>query len=255
MQKTMRIFGKDKNASIPRNLIDVHSHILPGIDDGSRNMEQSLNMLKIAAEEGIGTVIATPHNMPGKGKASRGKVLEFIEDLQRRSQREGLPVNLLPGCELFYREEAKELLEREKILTLNGSGCVLVEFDVLAEKQYIVNAVREILCLGFTPVAAHVERYASLMQKDFFGIEELRRLGCLIQVNADSVAGNPGSALKKQIKRLLKEQLVDFIGTDAHSDGRRAPRMQECIAMLQKWCPSSYVKALVCENAKEYLEI
>ena len=253
----MGLFSKNKASAKTEknNIIDVHTHILPGIDDGSKNMEQSLRMLEIAEQEGIHTIIATPHNMPGKGKASPAHVRKLIEELQNEAEQNGLDITILPGCELFYREDALELLEQERILGMNDSDCILVEFDVVAQKQYIANALRNILSFGYTPVVAHVERYGALMEKGFAAIKDFRSMGCFIQVNADTVAGKCGSTLRKYAKQMLKEQLVDFIGTDAHSDRSRAPRMQECILTLYKWCPADYVEALVHGNAEEYLDI
>lgn len=251
----MGIFDKGRMPERIENIIDVHSHILPGIDDGSKNLEQSIHMLEIAVQEGIDTIIATPHNMPGKGKASADAIKEAVTALQHEADKLPLPIRVLPGCELFYREEALELLEAEAIPTLNGSLYVLVEFDVMAEKQYIVNGLREIIGLGYTPVVAHVERYASLTEKNFTTIRDLRKMGVLIQVNADTVLGKLGTALRKYAKQMLKEQLVDFIGTDAHSDRTRAPRVQECLPILYKWCSEEYVRALICGNAEKYFDI
>lgn len=251
----MGLFKRSRAAARLENIIDVHSHILPGIDDGSKSMEQSLEMLEIAVQEGIRTIIATPHNMPGKGKASPGQVEKLVRDLQTAADAQKLPITLLPGCELFYREEALELLEQEEILSLNDSACVLVEFDVMAQKPYITNAMRNVLSLGYTPVIAHVERYEALMEKGFTTLRELRAMGCLIQVNADSVTGGCTAALQKSARKLLQEQLVEFIGTDAHSSRSRAPRMQECIRFLGKWCPEDYIRALMCKNAQLYFDI
>lgn len=213
--------------------VDVHSHILPNLDDGSRSMEQSLNMLRIACEEGIRTVVATPHNMPGKGCPSRELIQEQIDALRRAAAQENIPVKILLGTEYFFREEVLELLEENCVITYPGTNCVLVEFDPYTERHYIRNAVREILSFGYTPVIAHVERYMQLMEKKK-EIDEIRQMGALIQVNSNSVTGENGRKVQKDVKALLKEGLVDLIGTDAHSDGHRAPRMLECEKYITK---------------------
>lgn len=247
----MQLFRKKK--VIP--VIDIHSHILPGIDDGSKSMEQSVEMLKIAKEEGIAAVIATPHNMPGKGKADKAQVDGLLKNLKEECEKQELFVPVLPGCEIFYREEVLDLLEQEKIQTLNNTAFVLVEFDYMSESSYIRNALKDILGLGFQPILAHVERYPSLMKNDYKEIKEFRRMHIRIQINASSVCGNAGKVVQKHVKRMLKEELADFVATDAHGIRSRAPRMRSCTDQLRKWCKEEYVESLLYKNAFDMLQI
>lgn len=232
--------------------VDIHSHILAGLDDGSRSMEQSLEMLHIAYEEGIGLVIATPHNMPGKGQPSRETVRSRIEELQNLADEEGIPIQIYMGTEYYFREKVLELLENETGIMMCGTEFVLVEFDPMVEKIYFRNAIRDILGLGCRPIVAHVERYANIM-KDKSMLCDLRKMGALIQVNAASVIGDNGRVAKKDVKHLLKERLVDFVATDAHSDGRRAPFMKKCAAYLYKKYDAEYADDLLYGNAEKYL--
>lgn len=229
--------------------IDVHSHILPGLDDGSKGLEQSVAMLRIAYEEGIGTIVATPHNMPGKGCPSAETIRKRMEALRQAAVAEGIPVRLLMGTEYFYREKVLELLEENRAITYPGTNCVLVEFDPFADRLYIRNAAREIWALGYVPVLAHVERYASLMEKNYAVIADMRKMGALIQVNCSSVIGENGRKVQKDVKALLKAGLVDLVGTDAHGDGRRAPRMMECQKYIEKKFGSGTVEQLFCARA------
>ena len=231
--------------------IDIHSHILPGMDDGSHSVEQSLAMLRIASEEGTEIIFATPHNMPGKGTPSPERVYEEVEKLQDLADEEGIPIMIVPGTEYFFREEVMELFEDEQAIPFGDSEYVLVEFDPLAEKNYIRNSLRSIMSTAYTPVLAHVERYAKVME-DIDFVEGLRKMGVLIQVNASSVIGDNGWKTKSDVKKLLKRGIVDFIGTDAHSDGRRAPRMAKCAAYLQKKYGSEYADELLYDNADYY---
>lgn len=233
------------------NYIDVHSHILPNMDDGSRSMLQSLEMLRIAYAEGITTIIATPHNMPGKGCPKTETVYRKVEELQEIAEEENIPVQILCGTEYFYREEVLEILEEDRGITMANSNCVLVEFDPMAERGYIRNALRNILSQGYKPVIAHVERYAKLMEDKSF-VKDIKLMGALVQINAASITGDNGRQAKKDTKKLLKEQLVDFVGTDAHSDGRRAPRMEKCAYILRKKYGEEYADALLFANAEYY---
>lgn len=232
--------------------IDMHSHILPGMDDGSRSMEQTLRMLEIAVSEGITTMIATPHNMPGKGCPPGSVVRRKVDELQRTAEQEGIPLEIVAGTEYYYREEVLDILEGGDVVTLGDSGCVLVEFEPLAERNYIRNAMRNILGLGYRPVIAHVERYAKLME-DVSILYDMRKNGILVQMNAMSVTGDNGRQAKKDVRGLLKKGLVDFVATDAHSDGRRAPYMEKCADVLYKKCGAGYADRLLFGNAEAYL--
>ena len=248
----MSIFGGKKKLALSE-IIDIHTHILPAVDDGSRNWDMTMHMLEIATQEGITTMVATPHHMPGKGYTSPAEIRELTGQVQAAAAEKGLDIRILPGNELFYREELLDLLEEGSIMGMNGTFHVLVEFDVMAERSYIRNAMRNILGLGYTPILAHVERYPALLEKNFETIHILRKLGVKIQVNAASISGEVGKDIQKQMKKLLKDYLVDLVGTDAHTDRRRAPRMQDCIRTLEKWCEPEYVEALVWKNAAKLL--
>ena len=232
--------------------IDIHSHILPGMDDGSRSMGQTLRMLETAVSEGITTMIATPHNMPGKGCPPGSVVRGKVEELRRTVEQEGIPLEIVAGTEYYYREEVLDILEDGDGVTLGDSDCVLVEFEPMAERNYIRNALRNILGLGYTPVIAHVERYAKLME-DSSVLYDMRKNGILVQVNAMSVTGDNGRQAKKDVRNLLKKGLVDFVATDAHSDGRRAPFMKKCADVLYKKYGAEYADGLLFGNADELL--
>ncbi len=231
--------------------IDMHSHILPGMDDGSRSMGQTLRMLETAVSEGITTMIATPHNMPGKGCPPGSVVRRKVDELRRTVEQEGIPLEIVAGTEYYYREEVLDILDSEDAVTLGNSDCVLVEFEPLAERNYIRNALRNILGLGYRPVIAHVERYAKLME-DASVLFDMRKNGVLVQVNAMSVTGDNGRQAKKDVKGLLKKRLVDFVATDAHSDGRRAPFMRKCADVLYKKCGAD-ADRLLFGNAEAFL--
>ena len=232
--------------------IDMHSHILPGMDDGSRSMGQTLRMLETAVSEGITTMMATPHNMPGKGCPPGSVVRRKVDELRRTVEQEGIPLEIVAGTEYYYREEVLDILDSEDAVTLGNSDCVLVEFEPLAERNYIRNALRNILGLGYRPVIAHVERYAKLME-DASVLFDMRKNGVLVQVNAMSVTGDNGRQAKKDVRNLLKKGLVDFVATDAHSDGRRAPYMEKCAEVLYRKCGTEYADRLLFGNAEAFL--
>lgn len=236
-----------------KQYIDIHSHILPGMDDGARNIEQSLEMLRIAEEQGICIMYATPHYMPGKGKPSIERIERKIRELQDAADQAGIRVSIRPGVEYYYMEEILELFEQGKVITLGDSNCVLIEFDPSADRLYIRNALEEVISFGYTPILAHVERYISMMEKGFTYVEEYRNMGVMMQVNSASVSGDVGKKTQKNVKAMLKKHLIDFVATDAHSARSRAPYMEKTAKLLEKKYGKKYRDQLLHENATKYL--
>lgn len=232
--------------------VDIHSHILPGMDDGARDLEQSLQMLHMAWKEGISHIIATPHYKRGKFPAQRQTVLEQAERLREAARERGIPVHIYCGTEIFYHSELEERLDSRKLWTLNGSEYVLVEFLPLEEYFYIRNAVDNLLGMGYRPVLAHAERYQCFL-KDTEKVEEIKGMGCRIQVNAGSVAGKSGHVAGRFVKGLIHKELVDYLGTDAHDLKKRRPAMNQCAAYLYKKCSREYADALLYGNAMSEL--
>lgn len=249
----MSLFKKKAALGYVGKTIDMHSHILPGVDDGSKNEGMSRGMLDIAYEHGIKTIIATPHFMPGQNNASPETVMGEALKLMQYSDEMGYGINILTGNEVYYHDEVPDLLESGKILTLAGSCCVLIEFSPMDDARYIWNALHEVQTLGYTPILAHVERYHSLCKKPYDKIKELRDMGVLIQVNSSTIDGVFGKEQKKLALSLLEKELVDFIGTDSHSLGSRAPRLEECVKTLSKVCSVEYIEELLYTNAEHYI--
>ncbi len=249
----MGLFGKKEKADYAGSITDIHCHILPGVDDGARNIEQSKAMLDIAYRNGISTIIATPHCMPdGKNVSPKG-IKERVAMLQEYVDEQDYDMTILPGNEIYYCADVPELLDDNKICTLAGTSCVLIEFSPMDENRYIRNSLAELQNMGYSPIIAHVERYMSLLQSPHERIQELRDMGVLIQVNAASVMGGFGKSTKATVEKLLKKQMIDFIGTDAHSDGSRSPKIKECAEYLSKKYPADYVERILFRNAEKYI--
>lgn len=247
------MFGKKEKAEYLGKIVDIHCHILPGVDDGAKNLEMSQEMLDIAHAEGISTIIATPHHMPEGRNVSPKGIAERVRQLQQYADLKKYNMTILPGNELYYYSEASDMLEEEKICPLAGTTYVLVEFSPMDTGNYIRNSLAELQNMGYEPIIAHVERYMSLCKPPFDKIEELRKMGILVQVNAASIMGGFGKPTKSLTEKLLKKQLVDFVGTDAHSSGGRAPKMLECANYLSKKYDAGYVEKILYRNAEKYI--
>lgn len=231
---------------------DIHSHILPGLDDGSQSMEQSLEMLRIAEEEGTSDIIATPHYKSGRYRADSNQVSKRVSQLQTAAKNEGLKIRIYPGTEIYYHSELEEKFDNKELHTLNDTSWVLVEFSPFENFGYIRNAADDLLSLGLQPVIAHVERFQCLL-KDVKKVQELKNMGCGIQVNASSIVGEYGFMAKRFTRKLLKLGLIDYIGTDAHNTEGRKPSMKKCADIIYKKCDKEYAEAVLFGNAQKNL--
>lgn len=227
--------------------IDIHSHILPGIDDGSRNFSMSMEMLKAAAEDGITQMIVTPHNKPGRHNAGSEKIASLIRELEEEMEKKGIPIRLYPGNELYYRSGLTEEIGEKRAVTLADSDYVLTEFNPMDDYDYIRNGIYSLMAGGYRPVLAHAERYLKISGRAD-RIEDLLEMGCYIQVNGGSVMGDYGLSAKLFTRKLLKNELVHFVATDAHDMGKRSPKLSECAAWIGKKYGENYRQTIFFEN-------
>lgn len=230
-----------------KNLIDIHSHILPGVDDGADSYEMSMQMLQCAAGDGISGVILTPHNKPGHRHMDFSEMTSRAEKLRKMMSEENMNIELHVGSELYYRSGLLEEIESGMAGTMAASRYVLVEFNPVENYDYIRNGVYSLLMGGYSPILAHVERYQNVcVQK--YGIDDLIEMGCYIQVNAGSIIGKSGLKTRRFVKNILKRRQVHFIATDAHDLGKRAPCLTNCADLIGKKYGEDYCKKLFCDN-------
>ena len=217
-----------------KGLYDIHCHILPGVDDGARNMEESLWMLNKEYQEGVRHVILTPHFRYDMFEPHMNIVTRQFMQLRRAAMNigdEGMRLYL--GCELHSSMDMVECLKKGRRLTLAGSRYVLVEFSNGDEKNYIEERVRSLLMNGFIPIIAHVERYKAT-RNDIGFLTELKDMGAHIQVNADTISGQDGFGAKTFARKVMKHGLLDFVGSDGHRKTERIPEIGKCVAKMEK---------------------
>ena len=232
-------------------LYDIHCHILPGVDDGSRNMEESLWMLNKEYNEGVRHVILTPHFRYDMFEPHMNIVTRQFMQLRRAAMNIGEDgMRLYLGCELHSSMDMVECLKKGRRLTLAGSRFVLVEFSNGDEKSYIEERVRSLLMNGFIPVIAHVERYKAT-RNDIGFLRELKDMGAYIQVNADTISGLDGLGAKIFAKKVMKSGLLDFVGSDGHRQTERIPEIGKCVAKMEKTMGSEYVKKIFIRNPQK----
>ena len=232
--------------------VDIHCHILPGVDDGSQTPEETKAMLQKAWDEGIQIMVATPHYHKQRGKND----IELIKKqllLTRKLAKEVNPkMQICLGMEIYYGEDVPELLKEGRVVSIRKSRYILVEFSPGDEFQYILNAVRKLQMSGHTVIIAHIERY-NCLRKDISNVEYLREMGAYLQVNTGSITGIYGRSVKKFLREVLKAHLVQLVGTDAHGSERRTPKMQEAYKEVVKRCGEEYADQIFGQNAKKVL--
>ena len=234
-------------------LIDIHCHIIPGIDDGSKYMEQTKNMLRIAYEDGIRKIIATPHYHIGRAMAKYGDIQAGVDKLNQWLAKHEMDMEIYPGCEIYYFSDAMDMLGGGQLHTMAEGRCVLLEFDPMVDFKVIQTAVNEASMNGYVPIIAHIERYACMVS-EFDRASELIRMGALLQVNAQSILGRTGKDAQKYTKKLIKKKLISFVATDAHSDGWRRPQLQESYVYVAKKCGEEYAMTVFRDNPLAVIE-
>ena len=216
-------------------MIDIHNHILYGVDDGSKDLDMSLAMLKEEMEQGVTRVYLTPHQNQQTltGPLLKERYQSFLEELKEK----GIDMDIRLGAEIYYYPGLKQDLLSGKALTMDESKYVLVEFSTRTETN-VSEIVYELVVAGFTPIIAHIERYPYLKKEDYFDIKEA---GGLIQINSGSFSHFSSRGL---IKYLLKNDLVDYVATDAHDNSKRKVDFSFVHSYIKKKYPELYTKLI-----------
>lgn len=230
--------------------VDIHNHILPGIDDGAKNMQEAVEMIRIAYEEGIRSILVTPHYNVNRPYSTKKEIQEAFLIVKEHIEKSYEDLSLYVGNEVFYSTQIDECYEKEDILLLAGTRYTLVEFMPSDSFDHIRTGLNSIIMLGYTPVLAHFERYYSLVD-NISRVEELRSMGVIIQANAQSILGEYGTTIKKQLKGYLKKNLIDIVATDAHSPRSRAPRLREVSDLIARKYGQDYMQTVLIDNPQK----
>lgn len=232
---------------------DIHTHILPGVDDGAKTLADALELVRMAYQNGTRTIILTPHYR-GRYKKNAPEFLgEIFAILKRAVARELPDMKLYLGNEIYYELEAPEKLEAGRAMTINNSRYCLLEFSPASLRSQVVKGVSEMVRCGYTPIIAHAERY-DIFRKDKALTDEVLDMGALIQLNADSIMGKHGLGVASFCGRLLKERKAHFIATDAHDAQKRPPLLRDCWWKVYKKYGMEYAARVFYENAQAVID-
>ncbi|SHM59768.1 tyrosine-protein phosphatase [Gracilibacillus kekensis] len=230
-------------------MIDIHCHILPGLDDGAKHMEESVSMAKSAVSQGINTIIATPHHLNGSYDNYKKDIIETVNQLNDRLQEEDIPLNILPGQETRINGEMITDLENGQLLPLNDtSGYLFVEFPSNHVPRYTKQLMFDLQLQEVKPIIVHPERNKEIMENPNI-LYDLVSNGALTQVTAASLAGKFGKKVKKLSLQLVEANLTHFIASDAHNITSRGFVMQEAHTVVKDEFGASLVYWFM-ENAQ-----
>lgn len=213
-------FLKEKSISLTEifndKFVDIHSHLLPGIDDGAKTIEDSISLISKMKSFGIKNFITTPHVLGDVYPNSTDTILQKLEELKSElTLREGFEdISLRASAEYMMDEQFVQRLEQSDILTLQDNF-ILVEMSYFNAPINLYDILFEIQLKGFKPILAHPERY-NFYHNDFQNYYKLKKAGCLFQLNLLSLTEQYGGGVKKTAEKLIKENLYDFVGTDTH---------------------------------------
>ena len=236
------------------NYTDVHIHMLWGVDDGAKTVEEAREMLEMAYTEGTRSICLTPHYHPGYFGENRESSEKAFLELKEYAAVRYPELKLYLGNELRYSPGCVEWLNHGRCRTLNGTNHVLVDFSETAKKSLIINAAHQLLNAGYRPVIAHVERYRDL-GKDLRADENLKACGAVLQIDAGSLFGEWGYYAKQKSRKLLDVRLADLVCTDAHGVKGRTPTLSKAYEYVRKHCGDEYAEEVFCTNAQRLLEV
>ena len=219
-------------------MIDIHSHIVFGVDDGPRTREESLALLQEAFSQGVRTIVSTSHRRKNMFETPEEVIMENFKEVQALAKQELPDLTILYGAEIYYSEDALEKLEHKQIPTLNDTQYALIEFSARTPYWEIRNALSKILLLGIRPVIAHIERYAELENNEK-RVKELIDMGCYTQINSSSVLKprlfrDKYRLFKKRAQYFLAYNLVHCVASDMHNLTSRPPYMKQAFALIKQ---------------------
>ena len=236
-------------------MIDLHCHILPGLDDGSESLTESVAMARVALEEGIETIVATPHLFRGDIElADLSAVGRKKQELEAALRQAAIPLKILNGVEVrFSHNLMAEIKKNKRSLVIHNSSYMFIEFPF----DYVYSGVKEVffdlMSEGIIPIIAHPERNSVFINHPG-QLYDLVEMGCLCQANSGSFTGQYGQSVRDTAEHFVRWGLIHALGTDAHNSTGRAPRFKDSIKVVESIIGAQAVQALVQDNPQAVLD-
>ncbi|MDR3556104.1 MAG: hypothetical protein P4L55_15210 [Syntrophobacteraceae bacterium] len=234
-------------------VIDFHCHILPYLDDGAADWAESVEMARIAVEDGVAGIVCTPHLSPVYPDNNRATVMASVEQLRTRLVQAAIPLQLYPGSEMAIDSDLAKGMKANKFLTVNDNQCVaLIEMPVDMIPPNFGRFVWSIQSEGIDIVLGHPERNAYLM-KDLSRLLKWIQMGVMVQVTACALEGGHGRRVRDFTIQLLKRRMVHLVGSDAHGPSRRSPVLSGARAVVESVVGKEEARKIFCENPEQLL--
>ncbi|MCM3731610.1 tyrosine protein phosphatase [Fictibacillus nanhaiensis] len=215
-------------------MIDIHSHILPGIDDGAQNLEDAVRMAEAAVREGITHLYATPHHRNGRYENEKSSILENVHLLNAELSQRNIPLHILPGQEIRLYKELIDDLDRDVLLPLHHqSKYILIEFPSSNVPAYAAETLYELSLRNYTPIIVHPERNSEIIENPVL-LYDLIIEGALTQITANSIIGNFGKKIMNFSHDLIKSNMAHFIASDAHNTSSRGFHLTKAYEIIEK---------------------
>lgn len=235
-------------------MIDIHSHLLFGIDDGSRSIEESVDIIRNMEKENFTDIILTPHFINGSKYSSLKKDNEvLLSKLKKALKLDNINVNLYLGNEIYIDDDIYELLKEKKISSLNNTEYLLIELPMSGEYEGYIDIFEYLISKGYKVVLAHPERYLSF-QNDFEKVYELEKIGVYFQSNYESILGSYGKGAVKTVKRLLKEKKISFIASDIHHRKKNYKKFSKSLKKMRRYLSKREIELITTINPRSLID-
>ena len=234
-------------------MIDMHSHILPSLDDGATSVDEAFKLINEAKIAGFESIVLTSHYIEGYYEADIDRREMLAKSLADNLSAKEIDVNLYLGNEIYISENIVDLLKEGKASTINNTSYVLFELPLKQEPMFLYNVIYEMMQNKLVPILAHPERYESVQQNPNL-IYDLVQRGVLMQCNYGSIIGEYGERAQIIVKKLLQNNMVHFLGSDVHRENTIYPKMPKILAELNKLIDGDRVEEITTINPKLALQ-
>lgn len=251
MVKKFKRFKKEME--VEGKMIDIHSHILPKVDDGSKNMKMSVDMAKKYVQNGIKEVIATPHYIQDSYNKTKPTNKIAFEKLKNELEEKNIPLEIYLGNEIYISPKTLDDIEDGKVASLNGTRYVLLELPMYDIPIYFEDVIYGLLLKGYIPIIAHPERNKKIIEDPnlLYGYIQM---GALAQLNLPSLEGRYGKIVEECATTLLKHNMIHFVGLDAHDMTRRPPKVGKTLERLKGILNKTQYEKIISINAGQLIK-
>lgn len=234
-------------------MIDLHCHIIFDTDDGARELENSINILKEAYEAGFTKICCTPHYIVPQYVKTKTENLEKLNIIKEKLKEKNIDIELYLGNEIYVTNNMKDLIEEEKVSTLADTKYVLVELPLTQKIIDAEDMIENLIFEGYTVILAHPERYI-YAQKDLKYLDRFIEMGVYLQGNYESLLGKYGQPAQKTLKKLLKEEKIDLMATDNHKEKSTYTKMNKILKRLKHYAKDDYYEKITIKCQENILK-